>query len=306
MNGLLLVDKPVGMSSHDVVAKVRRHLGIKQVGHAGTLDPAASGLLVILVGQATKLSNYILNGDKAYEVEILLGVRTTTGDQEGEVTETRSVENLSEEVVLEQALGLNGTFHWPIPIYSAKRVKGKKLYEIARSGAQPEGFEIPKKDMSFEQVEVISQGLPRLKVRFSCSKGSFVRTWAEQLGEALGCGASVIHLRRILSSPFNLNDSNCLDKWLRLVPEEWAGVGWIPMEEALPHLQTLCVDGRMAHLIRHGQVPHALSRSLEVDYLSRGIKTIQVRQKGPRTLLAILEYDRNRFKIKRVFKDLPN
>ena len=130
-SGLLLIDKTAGLTSHDLVAKVRKIAQQKQVGHAGTLDPAATGLLVMLLGEATKLSNYILNGDKAYEVIVHLGVKTNSGDMDGEIIEEKTV-NVSEEQIVSAVKALQGEFDWPIPIYSAKKQDGKKLYELAR------------------------------------------------------------------------------------------------------------------------------------------------------------------------------
>ncbi|MEK7358385.1 MAG: tRNA pseudouridine(55) synthase TruB, partial [Bdellovibrionota bacterium] len=150
MNGLLLIDKPVGITSHDVVGRARRILGMRGIGHAGTLDPLASGLLVLLIGEATKVSDYILNGDKSYELKARLGITTDSMDMTGIVTREAAVTATSDEV-RSAALALQGKLTLKVPVHSAVKVDGKKLYEYAHKGETPDV--VPDREMSFYDIE---------------------------------------------------------------------------------------------------------------------------------------------------------
>ena len=174
MNGLLLVNKPTGMTSHDVVSVVRRALNTREVGHSGTLDPMASGLMVLLIGEATKLSSYVTEGNKSYEVGLKLGVTTDTLDTTGQVLTEKQVSSTDEDVQ-KSALALVGEMILPIPIFSAKKIDGKKLYEYAREG---EAVEIPSKVMKFWNVETRENRAFHLH----CSKGSFIISLKMLLG----------------------------------------------------------------------------------------------------------------------------
>ncbi|RYZ77522.1 MAG: tRNA pseudouridine(55) synthase TruB, partial [Proteobacteria bacterium] len=211
LNGVLLVDKPVGMTSHDVVARARRILGTKGIGHAGTLDPLASGLLLLLIGEGTKVSDYLLNGDKTYELNCKLGVATDSMDITGEVLREQPVTSSLEEIKAAVAK-LQGTLTLKVPLHSAVKVDGKKLYEYAHKGQTPEPNIIPDREMTFYDVQLIEttmasaspSGSTNVIVRMSCSKGSFIRAWANNLGEDLGCGGTVEGLRRVASNPFTV------------------------------------------------------------------------------------------------------
>lgn len=292
-NGLLLVDKPSGITSHDVVHSVRRWSSQKQVGHAGTLDPLATGLMVVLMGEATKLSDYILNGDKAYIVDLKLGVTTDSGDSDGQITEEKPV-NVSAEQIENAVASLQGSFVWPVPIYSAVKTKGKKLYELARANVP---VEPPKKPMIFKEVRLLKNESPIVSVFLACSKGSFVRTWVQQLGEALGTGATVVSLRRTASIPYSIEKAVALDS---LAGTEEAGTHWIPLKESLPDWWPFKVEGIDEKLIKNGQIPHKIERFLEIECPATcpGVKILS-RRDG--TFLALLTRENNKFSIKRVF-----
>ncbi len=294
-NGLLLVDKPKGMTSHDVVSSVRRLAAQKQVGHAGTLDPLATGLMVVLMGEATKLSDFILSGDKSYVVEALLGVRYDTGDTDGSVIETKTVD-VTEQKIKAAVEELQGTFQWPVPIYSAMKVQGQKLYEKARA---QEVFTPPSKPMTFYKAEFLGATMDRVQVRLSCSKGSFVRTWVEKLGEKLGCGAAVAVLRRESSFPYALQDAVTLTDG-RLMTDD--PPHWIPFGQALPTWPVVKVEGLEEKLLRNGQISHRLGRFLEIEYMhlpaALGVKVISGKTKD---LLAILTRGETGYSIRRVF-----
>ncbi|NJL24664.1 MAG: tRNA pseudouridine(55) synthase TruB [Calothrix sp. SM1_5_4] len=255
-NGLLLVDKPAAMTSHDVVARVRKILKQKTVGHTGTLDPLATGLMVLVLGDATKLSDYLVAEDKAYRVKIRLGVRTDTLDRTGQVLQ-RIPCDLSEDRLRAAILNLQGEFEWEVPLFSAAKVDGKKLYEHGREGTS---VELPKKQMSFRDVEIHAVGPDWADVSMSCSKGSFVRTWAAELGESLGVGGIVEELRRLRVGGWGV------DKALGFEDLEAGRVPLIPMSQALPGLKSVMANTKEIKLVGNGQIPGISKIAL---YLSR-------------------------------------
>jgi len=201
INGILIVDKEKGMTSHDVVDLVRRRFGIKKAGHAGTLDPNATGVLVLLLGRATRLSSTYLNDDKEYTAEMKLGEKTSSGDVEGAVVGTAEV-NVTAEDVERAARCFAGIIEQVPPMASAKKVNGRKLYKLARKG-----IEIKREPVKVEikEIEVLSAVLPLVTFRVVCSKGTYIRQLAEDIGEKLGCGAHLTELRRTRSGGFSLD-----------------------------------------------------------------------------------------------------
>lgn len=193
VDGVLLLDKPVGLSSNDALIRAKRVMNAKKAGHTGTLDPFATGLLPLCFGEATKFSQDLLEADKTYEATVHLGIMTTTGDTEGETLETREV-----EVTLEQIEAALARFRGPIlqvpPMYSALKRDGKALYEYAREGITLEREARP---VTIHGLELIEYAAPMLKIRVTCSKGTYVRVLGEDIGAALGCGAHLNALRRI-------------------------------------------------------------------------------------------------------------
>lgn len=199
IEGVLLVDKPTGMTSHDVVYRLRRKLQIQRIGHAGTLDPLATGLLIMLVGKATKISQYLISLDKVYEGEITLGVTTNSQDAEGEVMETRPVPPLDQAVLVAAMQGFLGDQYQQPPMFSAVKIGGVPLYKMARKGEEVE------REPRFIRVaafDLLSFNSPKLTFRLACTKGTYVRTVAKDLGEKLGCGAHLSALRRTGSGKF--------------------------------------------------------------------------------------------------------
>ena len=201
LEGILLVDKPAGFTSHDVVARLRRKLAMKRIGHAGTLDPMATGLLMMLVGKATSVSQYLTNLDKEYEGTIELGKTTNSQDAEGEVVETRPVPPLTEEAVRAAMQGFLGDQYQTPPMFSAIKVDGVPLYKRARKGE-----EVPREPrfIRVASYELTGFALPRLDFRLRCSKGTYVRTLAHDLGQKLGCGAHLCALRRTATDRFRI------------------------------------------------------------------------------------------------------
>jgi tRNA pseudouridine55 synthase len=209
MEGVLLVDKPKGLTSHDVVYRLRRKLSMKKIGHAGTLDPMATGLLVMLIGKATRISQYLMSVDKAYEGEATLGVVTDSQDAEGEVLTSLPVPELSQAQVLEVMKGFLGDQYQTPPMHSAIKIDGVPLYKLARKGEEVEREPRFIRVMAFD---LLSFAPPKLTFRLLCTKGTYVRTIAHDLGSKLGCGAHLSALRRTASGQFNIAQCLTLDE----------------------------------------------------------------------------------------------
>lgn len=257
LHGLLLINKPSGPTSHDMVHKIRKILKTKEVGHTGTLDPIASGLMILCLGEATKISQYILTEDKSYKVALKLGWTSTTLDREGELTPThKPIPSISQ--VHEAASKLVGSFNWEIPLYSAKKVDGKKLYELARQGVE---IELPKKTMTYTEVKSLEASSEQLSFMVACEKGAFIRTWVDELGKMLGCGAYIQELQRLSVGEWTLDQATQLQD---LTPEG-PPQGLIPLEQSLPQWPKIPVYGRFLELIQNGQIPHALESQMEAQ-----------------------------------------
>ena len=207
-NGILLVDKACGITSHGVVSYVRRRFGIKKVGHAGTLDPNATGVLVILIGKATKLSATFLNQDKEYRAVMKLGVRTDSGDLTGEVIKTGEVKVSASDVV-KTVESFSGEIEQVPPMFSAKKVDGKKLYKLARKGIEIKRQPVK---ITIKEIEVMGVDMPMVTFRVVCTKGTYVRQLADDMGEKLKVGASLMELRRTRSGDFDLSSSVTMDE----------------------------------------------------------------------------------------------
>lgn len=294
-NGLLLVDKPSGISSHDVVARLRRILRTKAVGHSGTLDPLASGLMVCLINEGTKLSQYILEGDKGYRVRAQLGLRTDTLDTTGEVLERAAVD-ISRDRILEEALKLQGEMELEVPIYSAIKVQGKKLYEYAR---QEQEVSLPKKVMKFWDVTPVEIGPDWVEFDIKCSKGSYIRTWVDLLGKALGCGAAMSSLRRTWSAPYFLSQAHTLEE----IESGNSGAAFVSMERALPQVKKIRVKGQDRVLLGNGQISHDLRSQLITYFNPDQDQYIQIVSAEAGNLLALIGLEHGRgFILRRVFK----
>lgn len=227
--GAINAFKPVGMTSHDVVALARRESGGAKVGHAGTLDPAACGVLLLLVGGATKLSKAATGMPKAYRAEMTFGVRTSTGDAEGEVVETGG-EAVGEEELLAAAESFTGTIEQTPPMASAVKVGGRRLYKLAHAGLE---IERPKRKVSVKEIRVLDMyerdGLRRALMDIECSSGTYIRSLVEDIGGSLGVPACVSFLMRTRVGPFGSDDS--------VTPEKLAGGGLarhaVPLDDFL-------------------------------------------------------------------------
>jgi len=342
MDGILIVDKPEGRTSHDVVARVRRMLGEKRVGHTGTLDPFATGVLVLLVGRATRLAQFLAGAEKEYEATIRLGYSTTTGDLTGErrdfgnagaasdaandgerTSEAANADAEANEVVdvavdvseivsgggetnapdcatlerarVESALaGLRGEIDQVPPMYSAKKVGGKKLYELARRGEEIERKAVR---VSVREFEIVSDekgafllrnedGTCDMRARVVCSAGTYVRALGESLGEALGTGAHLAALRRTRAGEFRAGIAVTLDELQMVVEAGGAREILTPLESALPHLPSAHLSAEESRRARHGAAVRARDPA---EGLSEGAHVLMFDERG--ALLAVGVYD---------------
>ena len=261
VNGILLLDKPVGMTSNAALQVVKRLYRARKAGHTGSLDPLASGLLPICFGEATKVSAYLLDADKRYWVRILLGVTTNTGDADGEVLETRPVEAVDDQRLETVLAGLRGEIDQVPPMYSALRHKGQRLYQLAREGIEVE--RAPRR-ITIHALETLALEGEVIELAVHCSKGTYVRTLAEDIGAALGCGAHVIGLRRTGVGPYSEAGLLTIDG---LRDELDAGSApadldchLLPIVSALAHWPQVRLSSDAAYYLRQGQavvVPRA-------------------------------------------------
>lgn len=209
MDGILIVDKQQGMTSHDVVDFIRKRFNIKKCGHAGTLDPMATGVLVVLLGKATKVSGTFIKDDKEYEAELFLGGRSDTGDAWGRVVPSGQDTDFNSEKIKEIFGEFLGEIEQVPPMYSAVKVEGRKLYQLARKGVT---IEVEPRKISIKTIELLDIAMPRVRFRLSCSKGTYVRQLCVDIGERLGCGGYLSQLKRIRSGKFNIADAVKFDE----------------------------------------------------------------------------------------------
>lgn len=250
LDGIVLIDKEEGETSFDVVRDVRRILGEKKVGHAGTLDPFATGLLVILIGQGTKLFPYLTGVDKEYEAVLRLGSETDTLDLTGRVVCTREVSPLDPEFIRTQASELVGEIEQVPPAFSAVRCNGKRAYELARKGICAE---LGKRMVRVHRLEISSIHLPDVALTVQCSKGTYVRSLGAELGKRLGPGGHLVSLRRTSSGPFRVSDAITLSKLA--APTGTLRSRIIPLRNSLPHMKEVGVSKGTGEMIQKGLPP---------------------------------------------------
>jgi tRNA pseudouridine55 synthase len=255
VSGVLVIDKPIGMTSHDVVQIVRRGTGIRRAGHTGTLDPRASGVLVVLIGPAVRISEYVSASDKRYMATIRLGSTTDTYDAEGRVLQSNPVPELTEEEVDKVLQTFVGEIEQIPPPYSAVKVGGRKAYEMAREG---EEVNLAPRKIHVYSLEILEWESPELVIDAFCSSGTYVRSLAADLGERLGCGAHLAGLRRTKSGRFTLRDAVPL----RRLQESFQNGSWyrylIPAAEALADWPAIELNAAQVDLVIHGhRIPAA-------------------------------------------------
>ena len=244
MDGVLVVDKPAGPTSHDIVDRARRALKTRAVGHTGTLDPFATGVLVLCVGRATRLARFLAAGEKAYRATVRLGFATTTDDVTGApLGEERPVE-LADATLLEALAGLVGTFDQVPPAFSARQVGGRRLYELARRGEAVARAATP---VTIHALDLVSRAAETIELELRCSAGTYVRALARDLGERLGTGAHLVALRRTRSGAFDLGQAVPADDLAR------AAERVIPLSGLLPELPAVRVGEEGRRRLGHGR-----------------------------------------------------
>jgi tRNA pseudouridine55 synthase len=242
MDGVLIVDKPAGMTSADVVARVKKARGADKVGHTGTLDPMATGVLPLVLGEATKLAPFLLADDKTYEGELELGITTDTLDADGTVLERRGWDGVDEGALRQALAELTGDQLQVPPMHSALRQDGRRLYELAREGVAVDRTARP---VSVKRFELTGFAPPKARFLVDCSKGTYVRALVRDAGQALSCGATLTALRRTRAGAFALEHAVSL--------EAAARAPLIPLADALGHLPVVRLDAAQTAAARHGR-----------------------------------------------------
>jgi tRNA pseudouridine55 synthase len=251
--GILLVDKPYGMTSHDVIDELRKILQQKKIGHTGTLDPRATGLLVICLERATKVSQFLIDEDKTYEAQIKLGERSTTFDEEGviENADPPEVPDLTEAEIESILAEFKGKLTQKVPDYSAVKIAGEPLYKKARKGKK---IDAPEREIEIKNIKLLKSELPRIDFSVTCSKGTYIRTLANDTGERIGCGAYLSRLRRTVSGPFKIDDALTL-KEIKHYRDAGALKKFIhPIEDVLP-FPSIKINESFAPFIISGRSP---------------------------------------------------
>jgi tRNA pseudouridine55 synthase len=248
INGVLLLDKPLGFSSNQALQKVKWLFSATKAGHTGTLDPLATGLLPICLGEATKFAQYVTDADKTYFSTIKLGATTTTGDAEGEVLTTASV-NITKPQLEAACKQFLGEISQMPPMYSALKHEGKALYEYAREGVN---IERKTRLITIQSIVVNAFDGDVAEITVSCSKGTYIRTLAEDIGAALGCGAHLIGLRRIETAGYLLAQAITIEQ-LEAVSEENRDALLLPVDSAIETLAKVVLNADVAHFVMQGQ-----------------------------------------------------
>lgn len=296
INGIINVYKEAGFTSHDVVAKMRGILKQKKIGHTGTLDPEATGVLPVCLGNGTKLCDMLTDKSKEYVATIRLGVLTDTQDMTGTILEEREVHCTPEEVTA-AAESFVGDYMQIPPMYSALKVNGKKLYELAREGKE---VERKARAVSIEELEVLSAKPPFVKLRVACSKGTYIRTLCYDIGEKLGCGAAMESLVRTRVGNFFLEEAWKLAEIEQLVKNDTLRANILPVDKVFEHLPKAVVKEEFRKRIDNGNCLLPMHLVTEEDFLSK-TEGMQYRiYNNENTFCGIYEYQEKEQQLKPV------
>ncbi|MGI8668806.1 MAG: tRNA pseudouridine(55) synthase TruB [Aridibacter sp.] len=290
MNGILIIDKPEGLTSHDVVSRLRRILKTKKIGHTGTLDPFATGVLVILVGKATRLAQFLDNDEKSYEAIVRFGFETETGDKTGELRITNyELRDVSVDEIEKVLPEFTGEIEQIPPMYSAKKVKGKKLYELARKGIEIERKPV---NVKISELQIAHYGLPKneyaqtqdIGLIVTCSAGTYIRTLAEDIGRKIGVPCHLTELRRTKAGKFEIENAVTLEDLEKIVENEKLNEILVLMNDAVSHLAEKKLDSQELKLIQNGMKVSAVFEDENVQ---------QIRlSDSMNNLIAIGDYDK--------------
>ncbi|QTA93392.1 tRNA pseudouridine(55) synthase TruB [Desulfonema magnum] len=255
LNGIFVIDKPVNVTSAQVVARVKKLLGVRKAGHTGTLDPFATGVMLCCVNQATKLARFFLHGDKTYEAVLHLGIETDTQDLTGTIISRHDEINISEETITSVFRQFEGKTEQVPPVYSALKHKGVPLYKLARKGKP---VQKPARQVFISSINILDISLPEIRFDVSCSGGTYIRTLASDIGASLGCGGHLKELRRTKSTGFTINEAVSLSELAQLIsPEgEFSRVSdrMVPMSDALRDMPAYVADNVLTKKIMYGNV----------------------------------------------------
>ena len=293
INGIVVVDKEPGYTSHDVVAKLRGICGQKKIGHTGTLDPQATGVLPVCLGSATKLCDMLTDRDKEYVAELLLGVETDTQDVTGEVFQRRPVE-MRETEVRRACESFTGRYEQVPPMYSALKINGRKLCDLAREGKEVERKARP---VTIYELEILECSLPVVKMRVACSKGTYIRTLCDDIGRALGCGGAMKSLRRTKAGGFTLKEAFTLEQLQQLKDQGRLTDIVRPVDSVFEEFPLLHVDSGYEGLLENGNVL-APSQTVEGEVHAPGRWVRLYRQDG--RFAGIYAYDREKMRYRPV------
>lgn len=282
MDIILSINKPEGISSQQAVSKVKKILNVKKAGHTGTLDPMATGLLLVCINKATRLASYFTDLDKEYKAVMKLGEATDTQDSTGTVTSTSRDINISEDSIKDAMMSFQGTILQHPPMFSALKHKGKSLYKYAR-----EGIEIERKsrEVNIYALEILDINLPHVSFSTRCSKGTYIRTLCHDIGSKLGAGAHMTELERTAIGNFNIADSLTFEELQEISRGGPAEKGIYTMDEAMSWLPEFTVDTSHIKGIMHGN-PIKLNISMGLSYEAKNAPGIRIRSTDG-TLLAI-------------------
>ena len=302
IHGVINIRKEIGYTSHDVVAKLRGIVGQKKIGHTGTLDPDATGVLPVCLGKATKLCDMLTDKNKTYETVMLLGKVTDTQDISGSVLTEKSTDNLEESMVREVILSFVGQYMQVPPMYSALKVNGKKLYELAREGVE---IERKAREVHIFDIQIKEISLPRVRMEVSCSKGTYIRTLCHDIGEKLGCGACMEELIRTRVSRFELKDSLTLAQVQALKEKGQLEEILVPIDAMFTEYEAVSLKDEFESFVYNGNtfLPKHLNHRIE---LSDGKKVRVYDHHGD--FIAIYKFIKEKyiFKIEKMFYEREN
>ena len=249
MNGVLLINKPPDLTSHDVVLQIRKVFHTRKVGHAGTLDPFATGLLILCLGEATKIVRYLVDCDKEYVAVMKLGETTDTQDYTGQVVEQKAVPALIQIELAQVFTCFVGEIAQTPPMYSARRVQGKRLYQLAREGKT---VERQTRSVTITALEILECTPPYIRFRVICSKGTYIRVLAHDIGQTLGCGAHLVELERTRIGQFSLQEACSLEQLSSMSQDHDRGNSLLSIDQALTFFPSATLDETVAKRLAHG------------------------------------------------------
>ncbi|MEZ5359230.1 MAG: tRNA pseudouridine(55) synthase TruB [Candidatus Zixiibacteriota bacterium] len=250
-DGILPVYKDAGMTSHDVIYRLRKILGRQKIGHTGTLDPMASGLLLICLGRATKLTQFLTEWNKVYQAELTLGRTSDTFDGDGNIEIGGFIPELDTEAIEKVLADFTGTITQTVPAYSAVKVDGRELYKYARKGIEKK---LPERTVEIEKIDILDYTRPQLTLRITCSKGTYIRALADDIGKKIGCGAYLSKLERLRVGQFSIDAALSLAETELIYGQEKLGPYVLSMQEIL-QFPTICVRDSARLMIRNGGYP---------------------------------------------------